>query len=109
MASTEELEKVRGFTEGLLYEQFPEGFVFDPIVITPCVDHYGDDYLEIHIVYDGKQKNLDPYKTIRLRRPIREQIEKVGLAGLAVWPSLTFIPRNEWRTVFKNGAKLGLP
>ena len=107
MASTEELEKVRGFTEGLLYEQFPEGFVFDPIVIVPCVDHYGDDYLEIHIVYDGEQKNLDPYKTIGLRWPIREQIEKVGLAAAS--PGLTFIPRNEWRTVFKNGAKLGRP
>ena len=106
MASTEELERVRGFTEGLLYEQFPEGFVFDPIVLVPCVDHYGDDYLEIHIVYDGEQKNLDPYKTLGLRIPIQEQIAKVGLPA---WPGLRFIPRNEWRTVFKNGAKLGLP
>lgn len=106
MASTEELEKVRGFTEGLLYEQFPEGFVFDPIVIVPCVDHYGDDYLEIHIVYDGEQKNLDPYKTLGLRWPIHKQIEKIGLDTS---PGLRFIPRNEWRTVFKNGAKLGLP
>ena len=44
----------------MLTEPFQDEFVFDPIVVRPEIDHDGDEYLEIYVVFDRDQKNLDP-------------------------------------------------
>ena len=105
MVSTEDLEKVRAITETLLRERFEDEFVFDPIVVRATLDQYGEDFLDISVVYDGDQENLDPRWTAHLIGMIRDKMEEVGLTA---FPSPSFIPRREWGSIYRKRRKFGL-
>lgn len=51
-------EKVEVIVRSTLEECFADEFIFDPIVVIPEIDEYGDDYLDTIIVFDGAQANL---------------------------------------------------
>ncbi len=62
-----------------LAERFTDDeFVFDPIVVVPLVDEFGDgdgeEYLRIIIVFDGDQKRLDPGWTSGLIRRLEPKL-----------------------------------
>ena len=88
-------EIVRTIVRDTLAERFTDEFVFDPIVVVPAVDEFGDGsaYLRILIIFDGDYKRLDPSWTSGLIRRIRPKLIK---AGIEEFPSPGFIGKSEW-------------
>ena len=93
----ERRETVARIVRETLEERFAGDFVFDPILVMPAVDEYGDGdgetYLQIVIVFDGDQALLDPGWTSGLIRRIRPRLIE---AGVEEFPSPSFITRAEW-------------
>lgn len=90
-------EKVAEIVKETLEEHFADDFVFDPVLVMPAIDEYGDGngepYLQIMIVFDGDQKLLDPGWTSGLIRRIRPKLIE---AGVEEFPSPSFITKAEW-------------
>ena len=85
-------QQVESITLKALYEKYPEGFVFDPIIITRETDYVdGEEYIEIQIVFDGDYKKLDPGWS--LYRRIEPGLLEMGFDGL---PSWLFCEKSEW-------------
>ena len=91
--SAEVMKRVANITRNALYEKFPEGFVFEPIVVENKVDywHQGEEYLEISIIYDGDYHKLDPGWS--LFRRIEPDLLAIGVDGI---PSYLFCEKSEW-------------
>ena len=70
--------RVAAIVRDWLTERFQDEFVFDPIIVEPEVDHDGDEYLKIYVVFDGDQKSLDPGWTLGLSRRIRPELLEMG-------------------------------
>ena len=87
------LKKVADIVRQDLAERFGDEFVFDPIDVIPKVDHDGDEYLHIYIVFEGDQKLLDPGWTMGLGVRIWPMLEDLGFPNP---PSKSFIERSEW-------------
>ena len=109
MTPDERDEIVKTIIRDTLAERFtPDEFVFDPIVVVPTYDEFGDGdgslYLRIRIIFDGDQKNLDPSWTggglIRRIRP------KLIEAGIEEFPSPGFIGKDEWRILYPKFRRL---
>ena len=98
---------VKTIIRDILAERFTDEFVFDPIVVVPTVDEFGDgdgsDYLRILIIYDGDNSRLDPSWTSSLVRRIRP---KLIAAGIEEFPSPGFIGRSEWRRMYPKWKRL---
>ena len=91
--SAEVLEKVADIARDLLEERFGDDFRFDPIIVNRKVDHDGDEFLEIRIIYDGDAKNLDLDWTLSMGRLMEPALLKIGVAEL---PSRAFIEKSDW-------------
>ncbi len=89
-------EKVEKLVKDLLDERFGDQFVFDPITVIPRIDHDGDEYLHIYIVFDGDQKYLDPGWTLGLAGRIEPLLTELGSLNP---PSKTFIEKSEWEEI----------
>ena len=87
------LEKVADIARGLLYERFPDDFVFDPIIVEPRIDHEGIEYLQLYIVYDGEYAKLDPLWTASLSLKMEPALLELGITEL---PSKAYIEKSEW-------------
>ena len=76
MTQQQSFEKVKEIVKEDLEGHFKDRFVFDPIVVEPAVDEFGDGtgetYLNILIVFDGDQDGLDPAWTAGLIGRISE-------------------------------------
>ena len=90
----EKAAKVAEITRNLLEERFGNDFVFDPIIVKAKVDQYNDDYLEIHIVYDGDYNNLDVQWRLGLTGRMRPALLALGLDD---HPSHIFTEKSEWK------------
>ena len=91
-------EKVEKLVRERLEGRFGDQFVFDPIKVIPRIDHDGDEYLHIYIVFDGDQKYLDPGWTLTLSRRISPLLTELGSFNP---PSRSFIEKSEWEEVYK--------
>ena len=100
-ADMEEVERqISEIVKADLYERFPAGFVFDPIRVYPRVDHMGDEYLKIFIIYDGNGDDLDPEHTVGLKTRLKPQLRALninddisdGFVEKSEWDSLTEVP-----------------
>ena len=91
--SPETMEKVADIARDLLEERFGDDFVFDPIIVNQKVDHDGDEYLEIRIIYDGDVKKLDLDWTLSMGRLMEPALLEIGVAEL---PSRAFIEKSDW-------------
>ena len=60
MTTKTKLEHVADIVRETLAERFGDEFVFDPIEVIPKVDHDGDEYLHIYIVFDGDPEAAGP-------------------------------------------------
>lgn len=87
-------EKVEDIVRDTLEERFAGDFIFDPIVVIPEIDEYGDDYLDIIIVFDGDQANLDPSWTSGLIGRIQPHL---AAAGIEAFPVPSFVVKSEWK------------
>ena len=54
MVSREVTDEVARVVGKSLKEQFKDDLVFDPILVEPAVDHDGDEYLDIFVIYNGE-------------------------------------------------------
>ena len=77
----------------LLDEHFGDTIGFDPILVIPKIDHYGDEYLHIYVVYDCDYEKLDPGWTLSFTRLIWPRLIKIGVETL---PSKSFIQKADW-------------
>lgn len=87
------LELVRRYVREDMESHFGDTFVFDPILVERRVDHDGEEYLRIDIVFDGDQRNLDPEWTSGLVLRLHLKLREVGIASI---PSPHFIKKSEW-------------
>ena len=70
------LDRVEVIARDLLEERFAsDGFIFDPIIVERKIDHYGDEFVDIRIVYDGKSKLLDVSWRLSLVGRIHSELE----------------------------------
>ena len=89
--------RVETIVREVLEDRFKEKFVFDPVLVVPAVDEFGDGdgsaYLRILIIFDGDQKQLDPGWTSGLIGRIEPKLID---AGIEEFPSPSFIEKSEW-------------
>ena len=90
-------DKVAGIVKNLLTERFQDEFVFDPIIVEPEIDHDGDEYLKIYVVFDGDQKNLDPGWTLGLSGRVWQEVAEMGVPGV---PGISYVEKSEWEELF---------
>ncbi len=87
------LEKVADIARDMVNERFGDDFVFDPIFVKEKVDHDGDEYLQIYIIYDGDYKNLDPGWTVGMGLRMMPALLEIGVSEP---PGHSFIEKTEW-------------
>ena len=97
------LDKVEVIVKDMLEERFAaDGLVFDPIFVERKIDYYDDEYIDIRIVFDGKEKLLDVDWTISMARRIHEELEAEGIyLGNAI--GKRFVKKSEWDYTQKHG------
>ena len=98
MYSREVADKVGKLVGDSLREHFKDEFVFDPIVVQPAIDHDGDEYLDIFIIYEGDYKKLDPGWSSGLPMLLRPDLLELGVTSV---PYHSFVPKSDWKEVFK--------
>ena len=96
----EQFEQIKTIVRETLAERFKDEFVFDPIVVVPAIDEWGDGdgehYLRIIIVFDGDLERLDPSWTSGLIRRLRPKLSGIGVEQ---FPSPSFVEKSEWRSL----------
>ena len=98
MISREVADEVGRLVGLSLRERFKDELNFDPIVVEPAIDHDGVDYLDIFIIYDGDSCKLDPDWSSGLSMLLRPDLFNLGVTSV---PSHSFVPRSDWKEVFK--------
>ena len=98
MISREVADEVGRLVGKSLHERFQDDLIFGPIVVEPTIDHDGDEFLDIFIVYDGDYKKLDPGWTVGLTVRLREELLALGVNTVC---GHSFVPKEEWKRVFK--------
>ena len=53
---------------------------FETVEASPMVDHYGDEYFRIWVVYDSKAEKLDPKFRTGLYQHMRPELLERGIA-----------------------------
>ena len=91
--SPDTLEKVADIARDLLNERFGNELVFDPVFAKSLVDHYGDDYIQLYLVFDGDEKKLDLDWTIGMVFQMEPALNEIGVYDL---PGKFFIKKSEW-------------
>ena len=77
----------------LLNQAFAEKFTFDPIKVEATTDHYGEDNLNIIVVYDGDYDQLDPKKLNRISTELASILAEFGFHNM---PTESYIDKKEY-------------
>lgn len=93
------VENARATVKNALAEFFPDGFVFDPIEVEIGTDRDDDEYLKIHIVFEGASEQITPDLSGGLIRRIRPQLAELGFPGVPCW---SFVENSEWVKYFQS-------
>ena len=95
--SAENKNKIAGLVKDMLVQHFQDQFVFDPIVVRHEIDHDGDEYLEIYVVFDGDYKKLSS----RWRSEFGDRVWTESIAmGVPSVPGISFVEKSEWAELF---------
>ncbi len=76
-----------------LESHFDPSLVFDPIQVTPMIDHDGYEYLRIRVIFDGDPALLDSVLAHRLSMRIEPELQEMGFMQ---FPSSSFVEKSEW-------------
>ena len=92
-------EKVVGIVTDILDKRFGDvdGLTIEQVKVIPKIDHDGDDYLHIFVIFDGDQKLLDPKWTLTLYSRIAPQLMELGVESL---PTRSFVEKSDWEEVY---------
>ncbi len=93
----EVIERVEIIVRKDLEGRFKDEFVFDPIIVNPELDHCGEEFLHIYIIFDGDQKKLDPKWTIGIEDRLLMHLPEGELTHT---PGHAFIEKSEWKEIF---------
>ncbi len=85
--------ETRAIVKNALAELFPDGLVFDPIDVEIRTDQDHDEYLNIHIVFEGDRETLTYRRRMDLIDQIRPQLAEIGFPGIPRW---AFVKKSEW-------------
>ena len=96
----EAMEKVRDIFAETLDERYAGELQFDPIIVKPDVDYYGDDYVRVLLVVNGDADLLDAKWDVGLITRVREKLDKLGIHE---FPSPYFIDSQEYQHYLKRG------
>ena len=96
----EALEKVRETFAETLKERYDGILEFDPIIVKPDVDHYGDDYVRVLLVVNGNLKLLDDDWDGGLITRVRDKLYDLGIME---FPSPYYFSRKEYDSFVKRG------
>ena len=77
----------------LLDETFHGTIAFDPITVAPITDFYGEDNIEIIVVYDGDEGLLDPHKLNRISSDLDGILYGMGFT---IVPKESYIAKDEY-------------
>ena len=91
--------KVADLVREELTRRFSSELVFDPIKVVPMIDHDGDEYLRIYIVFDGDLSLLPPVWRLELLRSIQPQLTELGVLNI---PNSTLVEKSEWEKAYKD-------
>lgn len=92
------IDKVEDFVRKDLEGRFKDEFIFDPIIVNPELDHYGDEFLHIYIIFDGDQKRLDSKWTIGIGTRLFDHLPE---EDRPLYSGHSFISKSEWKRVYK--------
>ena len=92
---TDEMARLVG--EALRERYRDEDLVFDPIIAERAIDHYGDEYVDIFVIFDGDQEKLDARWTNGLWIQLDPHLERLGITSV---PGLSFVEKSEWAEVY---------
>ena len=96
----EAMDQVKQIFAETLDERYGGELVFEPIIVTPDVDCYGDDYVRVLLVVNGNTDLLDAEWDGNLIRRVRSKMSKVGIEE---FPSPSFISEPEYQYFLKRG------
>ncbi len=85
-------EQVATIVRSHLENKFGDRLLFDEIWVTPKLDEWGDEYLQIRVVYDGDGDLLDPKWLNGLYRRMRPEFLELGVTNI---PSQSYIDKAE--------------
>ena len=94
----EVIDRVESLIRKDLEERFKDEFVFDPIIVNPELDHYGDEFLHIYIIFDGDRSKMDTKWTIGIETRLLQELPEGELTHT---PGHSLIPKSEWKSVYK--------
>ena len=77
----------------MLNQAFEGSVVFGPVKVESTADHYGEDNLNIVVVYDGDHDRLDPDKLNKVSTELAWMLEALGFRNI---PTESYIDRNEY-------------
>ena len=93
MTTLLDTDRIADLCRQLLSDRFGDTFVFDPIIVKREIDHDGDEYVHVYIVFDGDQNELDPSWTVGLNGRLWPHLVEMGFDNP---PSKSFIEKSEW-------------
>ena len=96
----ESMEKVKLIFAETLDERYAGQLEFDPIIVKPDVDFYGDDYVRVLLVVNGNTDLLDAEWDGTLIRRVRNRLDGLGIYE---FPSPYFISKSEYRNFLQRG------
>ena len=91
--ATETIQRAEELLRCHLKDNFGDRFVFDPIIVEPGIDQYGNDKMDIYVVYDGDDSRLDPRTLNNIGSAMALQLEYMGVEG-ATWEH--YIEKSEY-------------
>ena len=79
--------------KALLEEAFNGEVAFDPITVEATLDHYGEDNLEIVVVYENAGQLLDPHKLNTISAKLGRILMKLDFHNI---PTESYIDKAEY-------------
>ena len=77
----------------MLNQEFEGRVVVGPVKVESTADHYGEDNLNIVVVYDGDHDGLDPDKLNMISTELASALFAMGFRNM---PTESYIHRNEY-------------
>ena len=77
----------------MLNQAFEGRVVFGPVKVESTADHYGEDNLNIVVVYDGDHDRLDPDKLNKVSTELASVLSVMGFRNM---PTESYIHKNEY-------------
>ena len=95
--SPDTLEKVADIARDLVNERFGNDLVFDPVFAKSLVDHCGDDYIQLYLVFDSDEEHLRTDSALDWALDMGFLMEPaLNEMGVYVLPGNFFIKKSEW-------------